>query len=886
VWDPADGTGEEQRVTPRTVAGRGVGRLVAFAAVTFVAVLVGRATNLQATGLSLIWPAAGVIVLWWHEVRTRGQAVVTAAALAVVITAGNLATGAAFVITAVFLAVNLVHAVVGAEVLRRWCGHDRLVLRRVRDLAGSGLAAIAAGLASSTVALLGTTVVDELPTWTSAGLVLVRNTASTFLLIVLVAGARSTWSHPDGKRTAEGVAMVGVTVALCLVLFGLEFTFPLAFSLLTVTAWSALRLGVRWTAVHAAVASVAVIVLTLRGHGVFGALAPTSAVLVAQTFLVVLAAVGLSIALLHDELAAATAQERVTARRLSATIDAALVGNATVGLHGRERGRLLAVNPALAAILGASVDELVGTDWKLHVSGDDRALLDEVLAELRRGAIKGWSGELCHTTPGGEGRWAEVAVARIDDDGPPRASVQVLDITERKELEADLTHLALHDVLTELPNRALLLDRLTVSLADDEREGTHTAVLFLDIDDFKLVNDSLGHGAGDRVLVAVGRRLSQVVRPGDTVARIGGDEFVVCFPRIRDVGEAVTVAERTLASLQKPVHLSTGPVAVGISGGLALSAHGDTARGLLRRSDTAMYAAKDRGRGRVELFSDELRARATRHLRIRADLEGALDRHEIVCHYQPLVDLRTDRIVGAEALVRWHHVGRGLLLPADWLDVAEENGAIVPIGGHVLREACGWAAHRAEEGRPLTVHVNVSGRQLADSGTVEQVLGALEESGLDAARLVLELTETHFLETHRSLVRDLETLRRRGVHLSADDFGTGFSSLSQLLQLPLDQVKIDRTFVASVRHDQRSAAIVRGLIGLAEGLELEVVAEGVESEAQAARLLELGCPTGQGLLWSPAVPGDAWPWSDSDDRTLRPRIDLSTGDPDEAAPTP
>jgi diguanylate cyclase (GGDEF)-like protein/PAS domain S-box-containing protein len=873
-------------VAPRTVADRWVRRLVVFAAVTFVAVLLGRATNMAATGLSLIWPAAGVVVLWWHEVRTRRQAVATAAALATVIAAGNAVTGAALVITVVFLAVNLVHAIVGAEVLWRLGGRERLVLRSVRDVAGSGLAALVAGLASSTVALVGITLGDELPTWSSTGLVLVRNTASTFLVLVVIAGFRSTWSHLDRWRTAEGVAMLGVTVTLCVVLFGLQGTFPLSFSVLAVTVWSALRLGVRWTAIHAAVTSIAVVALTLRGHGAFGDVAPSpSLVLVDQAFLVVLAAVGLSIALLHDELADATAQERVTARRLTATIDAALVGHATVGLHGDERGRLLAANPALADILGTSVDDLIGTAWSQRVSHDDRALLDEVIGELRRGAIRGWSGELCHTTSGGEGRWAEVAIARVEDDGPPRASVQVLDITERKELEADLTHLALHDALTGLPNRALLLDRLAVSLADDEREGTHTAVLFLDLDDFKLVNDSLGHGVGDRLLVAVGRRLAQVIRPGDTVSRIGGDEFVVCCPRVRDVAEAVSVAERILAALQTPVHLPSGPVAVGISGGLALSAYGDSARALLRRSDTAMYAAKDRGRGRVEVFSDELRARATRHLRIRTDLDEALERHEVFCYYQPLVDLRTDRIVGAEALARWRHGDRGLLLPEDWLDVAEEHGAIVPIGGHILREACRWAAHRAEDGRPLTVHVNVSGRQLADSGTVEQVLEALEGSGLDASHLVLELTETHLLETHRSLVRDLETLRGRGVHLSADDFGTGFSSLSQLLQLPLDQVKVDRTFVASVLHDPRSAAIVRGLIGLAEGLELDVVAEGVESAAQAACLRELGCPTGQGFLWSPAVPGDAWPWDDTGDPPWRAHLDLTVADPDGTSPT-
>jgi diguanylate cyclase (GGDEF)-like protein/PAS domain S-box-containing protein len=794
---------------------------------------------------------------------------------------GNLVTGSALRATILFGVVNLAHAVTGAAVLRRLRGDAPFVLRSVADVSAAALASASAGAAGAAAALVGSSFLVELGTWSSTGLVLVRNATSTFLVLVLVAGLRARGRLHQRDRSGEGVVMLAVTLLLCLPLFGFDGLPPLAFTVLALTVWAGLRLGVRWTAGHASLVTVAVIALTLAGRGTFGdLLSPVAAVLAAQAFLVVLTAAGLSIALLHGAVVEATELERASARRLAATVDAALIGHATVSLGRGDDGRFLAVNPALGELLGSPADDLVGTSWTDVIAADDRPRLVDTLAALRRGALPTWTGELCHTTATGGSRWAEVAAARVDDDGPPRASVQLLDITERKALEADLTHLALHDALTGLPNRALLLDRLDVALADEAREGTRTAVFFLDLDDFKHVNDSLGHRSGDLLLIAIGRRLQATVRPGDTVSRMGGDEFVLCCPHIRDPEEATELAERILAAVEEPVVLPTGAVSVGVSGGVAVSGPGDTGHDLVRRSDTAMYAAKERGRGRVEVFSDELRARATRHLRVRTGLVDAVERQEIVCHYQPLVDLRTEHVVGAEALVRWRPRSGALLEPPDWLDVAEVSGSIVPIGEHVLHEACRWAAGMAERGRPLPVHVNVSGRQLAGSSTVEHVVAALESSGLAASQLVIELTETHLLETHRSLLRDLDELRRRGVHLSADDFGTGYSSLSHLLRLPLDQVKVDRSFVAGLLGDARSEAIVRGLLGLAEGLQLEVVAEGIESFPQAERLRDLGCTTGQGFLWSPAVAGDQPPW---DGAAVTGRLRRADG-PDRPAP--
>lgn len=495
-------------------------RAVGFALLTVTAVLLGRATYLNDLGVALTWPAAGIVVLWCYDARGRRERVASIVGVVVTVSLGNLVTGASGRATVLYVLINLGNALAGAEVLRRLRGSAPFQLRSVSDVSVAGVAAAGGAIAAAGVTLLGGVLVPELATWAGTFLVFARNATSTFVVLVFVGGFLAGGLH-HRERTREGLAMLLVTALACVGLFRFDGTPPLTFTVFAITAWAGLRLGVRWTTLHGAVAAVAATGLTLAGYGVFGQLHPApGAVLLAQAFLVVLVGVGLSIALLHGAVLEATELERASSRRLAATVEAALVGHGIVSLERGEEGRFLAVNPALGELLDFRADELRGRCWPEVVAEEDRSRVEDTLAALRRGSVRTWTGELCHTTATGGSRWAQVAVARVDDDGPARASVQLLDITERKALEADLTHLALHDALTGLPNRVLLLDRLEVALGEDVRDGTRTAVIFLDLDDFKHVNDSLGHRAGDRLLVAVAERLRAVVRPGDTVSRM------------------------------------------------------------------------------------------------------------------------------------------------------------------------------------------------------------------------------------------------------------------------------------------------------------------------------------------------------------------------------
>ena len=411
---------------------------------------------------------------------------------------------------------------------------------------------------------------------------------------------------------------------------------------------------------------------------------------------------------------------------------------------------------------------------------------------------------------------------------------------------------ALKDSLTRLPNRRLFHDRVGHALARVQRRPGTMAVLFIDLDKFKDVNDSLGHPSGDHLLTSVAERLRAVLRPGDTAARLGGDEFAVLVEDIASESDAVKVAERLLEALATPFNLRGKELVVGASVGIAVSAPGDTVDDLLRNADVAMYTAKQSGRGRYECFEPDMHAAVVRRVEMENYLRRAADDGEFVLYYQPLFALVTGRMAGFEALLRWQHPTRGLLAPSEFLAVAEETGAIVGIGAWVLDQACSQARQWRDRyhGLPLTMAVNLSPVQLLDAGIVKAVEGALLRSGLPAADLTLELTEGVMVSGTGVVVERLHALKRLGVQLAIDDFGTGYSSLGHLRQLPFDVLKIDKTFVDDVAEGPEQSAFARAIIKLGQTLGLAMVAEGVEHPEQAARLGELGCDFAQGYWFA------------------------------------
>ncbi|MFN8104608.1 MAG: EAL domain-containing protein [Acidimicrobiia bacterium] len=434
----------------------------------------------------------------------------------------------------------------------------------------------------------------------------------------------------------------------------------------------------------------------------------------------------------------------------------------------------------------------------------------------------------------------------------------------RRRAEEETRHRALHDDLTGLPNRALLIDRIEQALARCERNGTRCAVMFCDVDQFKVVNDSLGHTAGDELLVTVARRLTDVLRPDDTVARFGGDEFVIVCDSVTGEDAALEIAGRIADKVAEPVTVGDREIVLTTSVGIAFGTGRATdPDALIADADAAMYHAKARGRARTEVFDDHLRAGNLARLDTVNALRRALDTGELRLHYQPEVDLASGHWLGFEALLRWERPDHGLVLPEHFVPVAEDSGLIVPIGAWVLREAT--AQLRAwEDERPgvdLTVAVNLSARQLADPALPRVVASAVETAGIDPRRLKLEITESVIMEDVAWSQTALESLRSLGVRVVVDDFGTGYSSLSYLRQFPVDQLKIDRSFVSGVDGDAGNWAIVEAVISMARALGLAVTAEGVETPEQAAALARLGCTTGQGFLFArPRPAAEALSW--------------------------
>ncbi|HWL35767.1 MAG TPA: EAL domain-containing protein [Frankiaceae bacterium] len=482
---------------------------------------------------------------------------------------------------------------------------------------------------------------------------------------------------------------------------------------------------------------------------------------------------------------------------------------------------------------------------------------DVVLPALRREGR--WSGELSLLGPDDtEIPVSQLIQAHHGSDGQlQNYSFTARDLSERVDYQTRLAHEVLHDRLTGLPNRVLFVDRLTQSLARTARRESLVAVLFVDIDRFKLVNDSLGHDAGDRLLLEVSGRLQGVLRQGDTAARFGGDEFTLLCEEVVDDAQATAIAQRVLSVLSVPFVLDGSPVHVTASVGIAVSDGSDPRpEDMLRDADAALHRAKELGKARYELFDERLRASAVARFQTESALHEAIDTGQLRVYYQPEVCLRTGRVVGAEALVRWLHPENGLVQPDAFVPLAEESGLIGRIGGWVLREAC-WQAARwrgsRDDGEPFVVWVNLSPRQLAEDivGVVE---AALVETGVDPRHIGLEVTESALLGDAEAAIGTLQALRALGVRIVIDDFGTGYSSLAYLRRLPVDGVKIDRSFVAGLGTSPEDSAIVRAVVGMASALGLDTIAEGVESRAQLDELTELGCAFAQGFYFARPEP--------------------------------
>lgn len=520
------------------------------------------------------------------------------------------------------------------------------------------------------------------------------------------------------------------------------------------------------------------------------------------------------------------------------------------------------VNEGFCRMTGYTPDEVIGrTPRLLQGPKTDRAPVDRLRRLLSRGEPFDGRNVINYRKDGSEYVLEWYIEAIRDSDGKITHWISSQrDVTELKAMEERLRHQALHDPLTGLPNRTLFAQRLELALSRARMQEEPGALLFLDLDGFKDVNDSLGHEAGDKLLVEAAERLMALLTPGATVARFGGDEFAVLLEHPSDEAEAMRVAERIVGTLGEPFVLAEREASISASIGIvALSASSGGSEELLRDADVAMYRAKEEGKGRYRVFEEAMRVRILQRLRLEDELRRAIQQEEFALHYQPKVKLPTGKIVGFEALVRWRHPERGMLPPSAFVPLAEETGLIVPIGLRVLGEAC----RRAKEWQerfpgvpPLVMCVNLSARQLRDPELVSDVARVLEETGLDPASLDLEITESVLVRDTEASVVVLDRLRGLGLNLIVDDFGTEYSSLSYLKRLPVNFLKIDRSFVAGIDKDAKDEAIVSSVVGLASSLGMAAIAEGVESAGQAVRLHELGCGLAQGFYFGKPRPAE------------------------------
>ena len=537
-------------------------------------------------------------------------------------------------------------------------------------------------------------------------------------------------------------------------------------------------------------------------------------------------------------------------RRFQQAFQSAPTGMALVRL---DDGRIVDANQSLGEMLRRNVKELVGCTLREFTHPDDVRAAQPHRARLELGIVDSFRIDQRYRRRDGEFVWARTRVSTTEDDGVMLAITHIEDVTEQRRAAEQLRYAARHDELTALPNRSYLMHILHDRLATAPIDGV--AVLFVDLDQFKVINDSLGHEVGDLLIQEIAGRLRSALRDDDVLARFGGDEFIVVLS-----GEPIDVAERLRRAVHPPVTIGEHELYVTASIGYATNHEaGMSPNDMLRDADAAMYRAKARGRDCVEAFEAGGHETGVQALRTTGELRRGIERGEVVPYFQPIVDLESGRALGFEVLARWLHPDRGLLPPAEFLPLAEETGLLVDLGARILRDSMAQLAHWRAAGHAFancSLSVNVGTRQLVDPNFYDVVVEALAETGIDAGSLWLEITETALLADVKAATVALRELRSLGLHLSVDDFGTGYSSLTYLKRFPVESIKIDRSFVAGLGIESEDSTIVEAVVRLGQSLGLSVVAEGIESPLQLARLRELGCDRGQGYLFGRPRPAE------------------------------
>ncbi len=849
---------------------RGLGAMPALAVVYAIAGGLGQMAALPPGNVTPIWPASGVALAALLVFGNRCWPAVWAGSFAinywVAARSANVSIKALIGIACVASGAALATSV-AARLLRR---DTSLLFRRADDVIRFVVfGAIISSLITSTIGTLS---------FFYSGVVarsLFAETWITWLLgdaagILVVAPLLLVWSLRDASelsfnRTVEAIAVFFLLIATCIVIFSIP-RYPLFFVLIPFLLTAAFRYGQRGATLAMFVLSSISVAFTAKGMGPFATAGITrnESLLLLQGFtaVVVLTMLMLSAVLAEREEKAREArdaelrlQEEHHARSVvEEELRTAYIIESSADMISRQTpdGRLLYVSHASQPLLGFEPGELVGRSIYDLIDRDLAGEIRELQSMLMR---EQGSSTLSYRLrkKSGEPVWFETTSRAIRKEGEVEEIVNVSrEISDRKRAEEQIEHQVYHDVLTDLPNRLLLEDRATVALARARRNNSLVAVMFLDLDRFKNVNDNYGHGVGDQVLRIAATRLSETIREADTLARIGGDEFVALVSDFNDPKESVKVAQKVIASMERPLVTDSHEIYLGVSVGIALYPRdGNDIETLLRHADRAMYRAKLLGGSSYEIHAAASSPDHPDQSALESDLRHAIDHGELEVFYQPQLDLQSGKVVAAEALVRWRHPTRGLMLPDSFIPTAEGSRIIMRLGAFVLERVCrdltAWLANGFRE---IRVAVNLSALEFQDRHLVETVHRILEETGAPARLIELEITETTLMHHAERTMETLHQLKAMGIQLVIDDFGIGYSSLSYLQRFPIDSVKIDRSFVSGIDAKGGDQAIIAAVVQLAKSLDLRVVAEGVESEEQLRMLKGEHCPHGQGFLFA------------------------------------